>query len=133
MTRKHYTVYDNKTDMPVIVDGTRRECEEAMGVTSETFHHYVWQNNTNRKCRWTIIAEVQEQELILSPDASFGEKIRYHRMMMGLSPTEMANRTGINYQSILSYESGKTEPIISYAVRIADALGLSLDYLTGRE
>lgn len=132
MTHKHYTVYDNKTDMPVIVDGTRRECEEAMGVTSETFHHYVWQNNTNRKCRWTIVVE-EEQELILSPDTLFGGKIRYHRMKMGLSPKDMANKTGIHYQSILSYEVGKTEPTISYAVRIADVLGLSLDYLTGRE
>ncbi len=127
-TRKHYTVYDNKTDMPVVVDGTRKECEEAMGVTSESFHHYLWQNNTNQKCRWTIMVE-EEQELILSPDASFSEKIRYHRIKKGISTREMAEITGIYYQSILSYEAGRTEPTISYAARIADALGLSLDYL----
>ena len=127
MTRKRYTVYDNKTDMPVIVDGTRKECEKAMGVTHETFHHYVWQNNTNRKCRWKIV--VEEHEFTLSPDASFKERIRYHRIKQELSPKDMADMTGISYQSILSYEEGRTEPIISYAAKIADALGLSLDYL----
>lgn len=127
MTRKRYTVYDNKTDMPVIVDGTRKECEKAMGVTANSFHRYRWQNNTGQKCRWKIV--VEEHEFTLPPDASFKERMRYHRLKKGLSTKDMEEKTGISYQSILSYEEGRTEPIISYAAKIADALGLSLDYL----
>lgn len=38
--RKHnrYTVYNRKTDMPVMIGGTARECAKAMGVTLPSFY-----------------------------------------------------------------------------------------------
>lgn len=36
-----YTVYNNKTDMPVLIDGTAPECAKAMGVTLNSFYIYV--------------------------------------------------------------------------------------------
>ena len=32
-----YTVYDRRTDLPVMVNGTARECAAAMGVTLGSF------------------------------------------------------------------------------------------------
>ena len=51
--RVRYTVYDNKTDFPVIVCGTAEECARVMGVDMNTF--YV--NISSRKGRWTILTE----------------------------------------------------------------------------
>ena len=30
--KRLYTVYDNRTDMPIIIDGTAKECAKAMGI-----------------------------------------------------------------------------------------------------
>ena len=48
-----YTVYDNKTDELVILDGTSKECAEAMGVTLGTFHSYLCKSKQGI-IRWTI-------------------------------------------------------------------------------
>lgn len=36
-----YTVYDSRTDFPVIVDGDARECVKAMGIKLSTFFRYM--------------------------------------------------------------------------------------------
>jgi hypothetical protein len=56
-----YTVYNNKTDAPVIVDGTPAECEAAMGICPGSFHcvRSRCKKGINRK--WSIYSE-QELE-----------------------------------------------------------------------
>lgn len=46
-----------------------------------------------------------------------------------LSQVELAERTGISRDAISKYERGDVSPSVEYAKRIADALGVSLDYL----
>lgn len=50
-----YTVYNNETDFPVIVDGKASECAKAMGIALSTF----WSNISkceNGICkRWKIL------------------------------------------------------------------------------
>ena len=58
-----------------------------------------------------------------------GQKIVKARKRLGWYRTDLANATGINYHSIRHYETDEAEPPLSYAVKIADALGLTLDYL----
>lgn len=38
---KHYSVYDRRTDEPVVIYGTAQECMEILGVTLNTFYIYV--------------------------------------------------------------------------------------------
>lgn len=128
---KLYTVYNNKTDKVVIVDGTRKECLSAMRIKPDSFHHYLWFNHIGKKCKWTII-ETETELPPLTKDSSFGERMRYHRIHKDITARDMARLAGIHYQSLINYEGDRCEPPISYAVRIADVLGLSLDYLTGR-
>ena len=52
--KKLYTVYDNKTDFPVIVDGTSEECARAMGITLNTFYKLISYKKTDK---WYIIFE----------------------------------------------------------------------------
>ncbi len=35
---KHYSVYETKTDKPVIIYGTSDECAKAMGITRASFY-----------------------------------------------------------------------------------------------
>lgn len=52
-----YTVYDRRTDMPVIIGGTARECAAAMRIDLGSFHTiYTKLKNGNRKAtrKWEI-------------------------------------------------------------------------------
>lgn len=49
-----YTVYNNKTDFPVIVYGTSEECAKAMGITLNTFYKLTSYKKTKK---WFIIKE----------------------------------------------------------------------------
>lgn len=49
-----YTVYNNKTDRPVIVDGTARECAAAMGVSLATFYCIVCRVRKGELKKWYI-------------------------------------------------------------------------------
>lgn len=53
---KLYTVYNNKTDFPVIVDGTAAECAAAMGLaTVKNFYNTVARVRNGSLKKWTIL------------------------------------------------------------------------------
>jgi transcriptional regulator with XRE-family HTH domain len=53
------------------------------------------------------------------------------RKEKGWSQTELANESGVSREIIGKYERGEAVPSVDFAKRIADALGVSLDYLVG--
>lgn len=54
--KRLYTVYDNKTDFPVVVDGTSEECARAMGIAFRTFQSYVSLAKKGKQPkRWEIL------------------------------------------------------------------------------
>ena len=55
--QKRYTVYNNRTDMPVIVCGTVEECAKAMGISKEHFYSRRSHSNKGDETKWTIIDE----------------------------------------------------------------------------
>lgn len=57
----NYTVYDNKTDFPIIVGGTARECAKAMGITLESFYCAVDRCRKGKNRRWTILSEWEDE------------------------------------------------------------------------
>ena len=59
----------------------------------------------------------------------FGEKITKLKKAKKMSQVTLAEKTGISRDAISKYERGDTVPSVDYAKRIADALGVSLDYL----
>lgn len=50
-----YTIYDNRTDTPIIVDGEAEACIEALGISSKTFRSLVCRSLAGINKRWTVI------------------------------------------------------------------------------
>lgn len=64
---------------------------------------------------------------------NFGENLRALRLAAGLTQEELARRIGARKQTLSRYESSSRQPGIMTARKIADALGVSLERLTGPE
>lgn len=50
-----YTVYNNKTDFPIIVDGEARECAKAMGISDYNFYYIANRVRAGKNKKWTIL------------------------------------------------------------------------------
>lgn len=60
---KHYSVYKRKTDEPVVIYGTARECIKVMGVTMTTFYIYVTRTNKGiKKRKYDIYVDDPEED-----------------------------------------------------------------------
>ena len=59
-----YTVYDNRTDELVILDGTAEQCARAMGLTAGSFYSAVTRARNGKVKRWHI--ETVPAETLLS-------------------------------------------------------------------
>lgn len=55
-----YTVYDNRTDFPVIVGGTAEQCARAMNLTLGSFYCAVTRARNKKIKRWTIMKEYED-------------------------------------------------------------------------
>jgi len=60
---------------------------------------------------------------------SFSEKITKLKKQKKMSQIELAKITGISRDAISKYERGDVTPSVDYAKKIADALGVTIDYL----
>lgn len=65
--------------------------------------------------------------------ADIGEKIRVARKKAGLNQEELAELARLHRISIARYESGTVEPGINAIMRIAEALGITVDELLGNQ
>lgn len=50
-----YTVYDNRTDFPIAVDSTAKECARIMGKTIGNFYCLVNRALNGKVKRWTVM------------------------------------------------------------------------------
>lgn len=64
---------------------------------------------------------------------TFGEKIRYHRLKLHMTQSELGEKVGVSNTAILAYEMERREPQFFTVICLADVLGVSLDYLAGKE
>jgi transcriptional regulator with XRE-family HTH domain len=60
---------------------------------------------------------------------AFGARLKQLRMQKGTSQRAFASATKINYVQYNRYENGETIPTAEILGRLADALGVSVDYL----
>jgi transcriptional regulator with XRE-family HTH domain len=63
----------------------------------------------------------------------FGDKMTMLRKQKNISQVELAEKTSISRDGISKYERGDIIPSVEYAKRIADVLGVSLDYLVSED
>jgi transcriptional regulator with XRE-family HTH domain len=63
-----------------------------------------------------------------------GERLHYWKRQNSKSQTELATRLGTSQVTVQRWESGNAKVIrIDHLVGLADIMGVSLDYLLGRE
>ena len=62
----------------------------------------------------------------------FAARLREARQRKGWTINQMAEKAGVAVNSISGYERGKSEPTMFALVLLADTLGVTTDYLTGR-
>ena len=63
----------------------------------------------------------------------FGVRVTQFRERQRLSITQLASLLGVDYMQVSRYEKGQTLPSLDTAIRLAHALQVSLDELTGDE
>ena len=63
--------------------------------------------------------------------AGFSEHLQQIRQSKGLSQTDLAQRTGLKPAAISHFETGRRKPSFDNLNKLADALGVSMDYLFG--
>ncbi len=63
--------------------------------------------------------------------ADFGQRLGDARKARGLSQDEVGQRAGLRGAVVGRYERAEARPSVEIAARLAQALGASLDYLTG--
>jgi len=63
---------------------------------------------------------------------TFGERLTVVRKRKGLNQAQVGKKIGINGDAYGRYERNEVRPTIEMAVKIADALEVSLDYLVGK-
>src|SRR3954467_5151497 len=57
--------------------------------------------------------------------------IRRRRAELGMSQAQLAKVAGVDTRQIRRYEAGEQQPLLSVAIAIADALGISVTDLAG--
>jgi transcriptional regulator with XRE-family HTH domain len=62
---------------------------------------------------------------------AFADNLKKHRERAGLSQSGLALAAGVPVDSLRRWEQGKNVPGIDIGLRLARALGVSLDYLAG--
>jgi transcriptional regulator with XRE-family HTH domain len=65
-------------------------------------------------------------------EETIGQRIRRARQSKGWTQAELGFRARLRETTICRYELGHQTPNIKNLSRIADALGVSVDYLLGR-
>ena len=64
-------------------------------------------------------------------DTTLGERIRMHRARLRMSQTTLGQRVGLSTNSISAVETGEVDVKASRLKKIAQVLGVSVDYLLG--
>ena len=63
---------------------------------------------------------------------TIGERIKEARLNAGITQRELAEKLGVSFVNISQWENGTRKPKYETRQKIADALGVTVDYLLGR-
>ena len=63
----------------------------------------------------------------------FADILRRTREKRGLSQSQLAEKTGLQPSAVSHFEAGRRAPSFSNLRHLADALGVSIDFLIGRQ
>lgn len=64
---------------------------------------------------------------------TMGERLKRLRTAKGFSQPQLAEAAGVSVSAVRNWEQDRRLPLLAIAIRVADALEVSLDELAGRE
>lgn len=64
---------------------------------------------------------------------SFRDNLRIRRLQLRMSQLDLAKKIGVTQTAIWQYENGEATPKIEIALRLAKALGMTVEQLAGEE
>jgi transcriptional regulator with XRE-family HTH domain len=64
--------------------------------------------------------------------SSFPERLKTAREKKGFTQSQLAERTGLQPSAVSHFEAGRRSPSFDNLKKLADALGVAIDYLLGR-
>ena len=99
-----YSVWDNKRDELVYLDGTSKECAFAMGITVETFYSYLSKTKKGIVKRWTI---KETQKKARKKRAKRVAEMRYQQKMLAKEIAYEFNISRVQIYNDLKKESRK--------------------------
>lgn len=67
-----------------------------------------------------------------SAEETFAACLRMYRARADITQAMLAEMVGVDAQSIVNWEKGSYMPSLRTTVKLADALGISIDQLAGR-
>jgi transcriptional regulator with XRE-family HTH domain len=67
-----------------------------------------------------------------APSTIFPSRLKAARELRGLNQDQLAERSGLQPSAVSHFETGGRKPSFDNLKRLADALGVSTDYLLGR-
>ncbi len=67
----------------------------------------------------------------MAPPRTVGERIAWARERAGMNKNQFARELGTSWQHVDHWERGRTEPSLASMRRIAEVLGVSVDFLLG--
>lgn len=70
-------------------------------------------------------------DAVLPEGAGFPLRLWYQMERQGLTVMRLAEKSGIAHPNIWGYMNGRMEPRMEKLIRLAKALGVSLDWLCG--
>ena len=86
-------------------------------------------------CEWApgrSISESARWERFMSSKPPLSQRLREIRQMRGLKQLDLSRRTGLQPSAISQFETGQRVPSPQNLIKIADALGVALDSIFGR-
>lgn len=57
-----YSVYDNRTDFPLIIDGTAEECARVLNRSRDSFYSMVDRVRKGKNKRYTVLKRMVDEE-----------------------------------------------------------------------
>lgn len=64
---------------------------------------------------------------------SFRDNLRIRRLQLRMSQLDLAKKIGVTQTAIWQYENGEATPKIEIALRLAKALGMTVEQLAGED
>ena len=65
-------------------------------------------------------------------DSDFASCLRAYRAKTDITQAELAKRVGVDTASVQNWENGDYMPSLRTTIRLADALGITIEQLVGR-